>query len=225
MCWNGSATETSYFWFDPRQHASRANPTALDFRTPGSGHSASCQSGVSSCHRPRAPGPLTATPCRRHERQHAIRSAGRKCRRLCPDPRAEIATTSQIACGQRLVAGGLRADQINRTTYAGQISGRDKTIPRSLRRGAGALLQNDLLPGPRDLGCRTDTMHFVLRFSLIGKQPLSKAVRSLRGWRRLAPLRSLKASALGLWAMMAWRIVEHGHLRIALFLVLPLCRK
>ena len=56
--------------------------------------------------------------------------------------------------------------------------------------------------------------HFDARFSRIGTEALPKAVRSPRGWRRLALPRSRKACALG------WRVVERGHPLITLFLLL-----
>ena len=65
--------------------------------------------------------------------------------------------------------------------------------------------------------------HFDARFLRIGTEALPKAVRSPRGWRRLALPRSRQAWALGVWVVMAWRVVERGHPRMAPFLVLRLC--
>ena len=148
----------------------------------------------------------------RDERQHARRSACCRWRSSCPDPCAEIATTSQVAADDSWAQDFIEDQSLGPMTLARyrveikQFLGHCDNQP-SLRvqtqRGDETLARhfNTLFFRGHGISNAEQTLagltHFDARFSRIGTEALPKAVRSPRGWRRLTLPRSRKACALG----------------------------
>ena len=58
------------------------------------------------------------------------------------------------------------------------------------------------------------------RFGRLGSSRLPRSWRALRGWRRLTPSRSRKPLPWAVWTAIAWRMVEHERLDMAVYTLL-----
>lgn len=66
-------------------------------------------------------------------------------------------------------------------------------------------------------------LHFNPKMGRLAHAQLPRAVRALKGWRRLAPGQSRKAWPLPVWAAVAHELVRQQQLPMALYMMLGLC--
>ena len=68
-------------------------------------------------------------------------------------------------------------------------------------------------------------MHHRVMFSKVGAKRIPRALRALKGWRRLCPGRSRTPYPLAVWCGMAALMKEMGHPMMSIFAMLPLPRR
>lgn len=63
-------------------------------------------------------------------------------------------------------------------------------------------------------------MHLMPEFSRCGSAKVPRAWRALKGWRLFSPVKTRKPVPWPVWTALAWRLVEAGRLRAAVFVLL-----